>query len=105
MPNMRMTTRRRVAVAAAGLVAVVAMPVQAGIAHASTPQDDLSACLISVADNAKVDLSDDASTDITDAVDNCVNAFLQAMSIDISPAPATVDAPPDDNAGAMDLSN
>jgi hypothetical protein len=64
------TIRRRFAIVAVGLTAV-ALPLQAGAAHAATPDEDLSTCI----DSAIATMGDGFSAN----VDACVQAYIQAV--------------------------
>lgn len=92
MSRPRIAVRHKVAIGVAALTAAVALPLQVGVAHAATPEDDLSACVASAIANMG------ASTDAFDAsVNDCVAAFLQELGVDPSQATTTtVDATPTD---------
>lgn len=83
MPSTKLLVRRFVVATAS--VAVMAIPLQAGTAHASTPTEDLSTCI----DTAMANVSGD---DFTTAVNACVDTYLQEIGID--PATMTFDTPP-----------
>ncbi len=77
------TVRRKLAVGAMALAAAVAVPLQAGTAHAATPEEDLTAC---------IDATVQAGVgDVTAAINDCVNAYLAELGVDPSVA-ATVDS-------------
>ena len=76
MSTLKFTLRRKIAVAATALTAGVALPIQAGVAHASTPEEDLTACITMVIANPGDDLSAN--------IDACVSSFLTEIGIDPS---------------------
>lgn len=99
MTNARMTVRRKMAVAVAATVAVagLALPLQVGVAHASTPDDDLSACIANAMSTDSADLAAGVGDTFTASVDDCVTMYLQEMGVDssatdTSAATTTVDA-------------
>lgn len=69
----RMTVRAKLAIAATA-VAAAALPLQAGVAHASTPSDDLTACVR----GAVATLDDNFSAE----VDACVDTYLQELGLE-----------------------
>jgi hypothetical protein len=83
---MKFTLRRKLAVAATALTAGVALPIQAGAAHASTPEENLSACISSAIAGPEDGLSI--------SIDACVNTFLQEMGIDPPTDFVAADTPP-----------
>lgn len=73
--SLRFAARRRFAVAAIAVAAGV-LPLQAGTAHASTPDEELSACITA----AVTTMGDD----FTLSVDDCVNTYLAELGVDPS---------------------
>jgi hypothetical protein len=95
-----MTVRAKVAVAATAVAAsAVVLPFQAIAAHASTPDDDLSACI----NTAIANISDTDS--FSAAIDACVNTYFTELGIDTSTMTTTTAtdtttvAPTDDSGG------
>ncbi|HEX3622433.1 MAG TPA: hypothetical protein VHT97_08970 [Acidimicrobiales bacterium] len=70
-----MSVKAKLAVAATA-VAAAALPFQVGVAHASTPDDDLTACISTAVATMSPTFSDDVSA--------CVNAYLVELGIDPS---------------------
>lgn len=98
MPISTMKVRAKVAVAATAVAAsAVVLPFQAVAAHASTPDDDLSACITTAIAN----ISDTDA--FSAAIDACVNTYLTEIGIDPSTMTASTDtttvAPTDDSGG------
>jgi len=81
MSTRRITLRRKVAVAGATLIAL-ALPLQAGAAHAATPEDELSACTTTAVVTLETSIASGTDYDVSAAIDNCVNTFLQEMGAD-----------------------
>ena len=75
MSRSRLTILRRIGVGAVG-VSAVALPLQAATAHASTPNEDLSACV----DSAIATMGDNFTANI----DACVQAYMQELGADRS---------------------
>lgn len=73
MGRTRTRVRTTIAVAGGALAMALAIPMQAGVAHASTPAEDLDACISQAMANVT-----DAGAFGT-AIDGCVNAYLQAL--------------------------
>lgn len=84
MTNARMTVRRKVAVAATIAAAGLALPLQVGVAHASTPDDDLSACIANAMSTDSADLAAGMGDTFTTSVDDCVTMYLQELGVDTS---------------------
>jgi hypothetical protein len=82
MSTMRITLRRKVAVAGTALFAAVALPLQAGAAHAATPDDDLVACNSAAVANYWTATNAGTDYDLSAAIDDCVTGFLQEMGVD-----------------------
>ena len=92
-----MSLRRKFAVAATAVTAAVALPIQAGAAHASTPEEDLSACIATAVSNMAVDTGADPNADFGVSIDDCVNTFLRELGVDPSAVTdVTAPAPTDD---------
>ncbi|MDX6410279.1 MAG: hypothetical protein QOE13_3350 [Gaiellaceae bacterium] len=82
MSTMRITLRRKFAVAGTALVAAVALPLQAGAAHAATPEEDLLACNTAAVATYWTAVESGTDFDLSAAIDDCVNTFLREMGID-----------------------
>lgn len=91
MTNARMTVRRKVAVAATIAAAGLALPLQVGVAHASTPDDDLSACIANAMSTDSADLAAGMSDTFNANVDDCVTMYLQELGVDTSANDTTSD--------------
>lgn len=91
MTNARMTVRRKVAVAATIAAAGLALPLQVGVAHASTPDDDLSACIANAMSTDSADLAAGMGDTFTNSVDDCVTMYLQELGVDTSASDTAVD--------------
>ena len=89
MTNARMTVRRKLVAAAAIAAAGLALPLQVGVAHASTPDDDLSACLANAMSTDSADLAAGMGDTFTTSVDDCVTMYLQELGVDTSATDTT----------------
>jgi len=76
------------------LTAALAMPLQAGTAHAATPEDDLTICVDAAVQAGMGD-------DFTAAINDCVNAYLAELGVDPSVATTTADSA--SSAGTADV--
>jgi len=101
MSTLRITLRR--AVAGSALIAAAALPLQSGVAHAATPDEEFSSCLSTIDANYRDALTAGTDYDLSSAIDQCVNTFLTEMgtddatiNADATAAPVTVDSAVDD---------
>lgn len=93
MSNIRMTVRSKLMVAAA-VVGAAALPFQAGVAHAGTPNENLATCIRTAGAN----MGDSFSAEI----DACVDAFVAELELEGSPtAPDTTVAGSTDASGGV----
>jgi hypothetical protein len=84
------TWRGKVAAAGTALVAAVVLPLQAGAAHAATPDEDLVACDSAALATFTASMGSGSDFDLSAAIDDCVNTYLSEMGFDQGAASAAV---------------
>jgi hypothetical protein len=93
MTTMRNTLRR--AVVGTALLAAAAVPLQSGVAHAATPDEEFSSCITTVDATYRAALDAGTDFDISAAIGGCVDTFVKEIGVGVTASSADASATAD----------